>query len=178
MPDASRPVGDLTDDQIRKRLRVPVQEAAQLLGISPEAVRSRLYQDTLDKETGTDGTVYVRLQADLLRHDDEQTADQTQPNTELVGELRARVEDLREQLGEEREARRRADTIIAQLARANEEQARTIRELEAPSEPPSDERGSSETAAQEPEGAEPHPDAPGAQEDVLQRSWWRRIFGP
>ncbi len=172
MPDASRPVGDLTDDQIRKRLRVPVQEAAHLLGISPEAVRSRIYRGTLDKETGTDGTVYVRLHADELTHDDEQTAHQTQPNTELVGELRARVEDLREQLAEELEARRRADTIIAQLARANEEQARTIRELEAPSEPPSDERGSPETAA---EGQSP-PRTPGAHEGT-QRSWWRRMFG-
>ncbi len=92
MRDASRPVGDLTDEQVRKRLRMPVQEAAHLLGISPEAVRSRLYRGTLDKETGTDGTVYVRLHDDQLTHDDEQTADQTQPNTELVGELRARVE--------------------------------------------------------------------------------------
>ena len=106
MPDASRPVGDLTDDQIRKRLRVPVREAAHLLGISPEAVRSRLYRGTLDKETGTDGTIYVRLHDDQLRHDDEQTADQSQPNTELVGELRERIEDLREQLAEEREAYR------------------------------------------------------------------------
>jgi hypothetical protein len=32
------------------------------------------------------------------------------------------------QLDEEREALRRADTIIAKLARANEEQTRTIRE--------------------------------------------------
>jgi predicted ArsR family transcriptional regulator len=176
MPDASRPVGDLTDDQIRKRLRVPVQEAAHLLGISPEAVRSRLYRGTLDKETGTDGTVYVRLHADQLRHDDEQTVDQTQPSIELVGELRARVEDLREQLAEEREARRRADTIIAQLARANEEQARTIRELEAPSEPPSDERESPETAEEEPERVEPHSDAAGAQESV-RRPWWQRWFG-
>ena len=155
MPDASRPVGDLTDDQIRKRLRVPVQEAAHLLGISPEAVRSRLYRGTLAKETGTDGTVYVRLQVDQLRHDDEQTVDQSQPNTELVGELRARVEDLREQLAEEREARRRADTIIAQLARTTEEQARTLRELKAPSEPLSDERDAPETVSEEPEGVEP-----------------------
>ena len=176
MPDASRPVDDLTDDQIRRRLRVPVQEAAHLLGISPEAVRSRLYRGTLDKETGTDGTVYVRLHADQLRHDAEQTTDQLQPNTELVGELRARVEDLREQLVEEREARRRADTIIAQLARANEEQARAIRELEAPSEPPTDERGSPETVEEAPERAEPHPATREAQEGA-QRPWWRRVLG-
>jgi hypothetical protein len=179
MPDASRPVGDLTDDQMRKRLRVPVQEAAHLLGISPEAVRSRLYRGTLDKETGPDGTVYVRLHADQLRHDDDQTTDQSQPNTELVGELRARVEDLREQLAEEREARRRADTIIAQLARANEEQARTIRVLEPPSEPPSDDRESTETV-EEPERAESHSAAVESQEGVQRstgRSLWRRIFG-
>ena len=176
MPDASRPVGDLTHDQIRKRLRVPVQEAARLLGISPEAVRSRLYRGTLDKETGTDGTVYVRLHADQLRHDDEQTADQPQPNAEFVGELRARVEDLREQLAEEREARRRADTIIAQLARANEEQARTIRELEAPSGPPSDERESPQRAEGEPGRAEPH-SATGEAQEGVQRPWWRRMFG-
>jgi len=153
-----------------------VREAAHLLGISPEAVRSRLYRGTLDKETGTDGTIYVRLHDDQLRHDDEQTADQSQPNTELVGELRERIEDLREQLAEEREARRRADTIIAQLARANEEQARTIRELEAPSEPPSDERESPQTVEEEPESAKPHV-ATGSPQEGARRSWWRRVFG-
>jgi hypothetical protein len=174
MPDASRPVDDLTDDQIRKRLRVPVQEAAHLLGISPEAVRSRLYRGTLDKETGTDGTVYVRLHADQVRPNDEQKIDQSQPNAEapLVEELRARVEDLQEQLAEEREARRRADTIIMSLSQATEEQARTIRELEAPQEVPED----AETVEQEPEGAEHRSAAVGAQEGA-RRSWWRRVLG-
>jgi len=172
MPDASRPIDDLTADQIRKRLRVPVKEAARLLGISPEAVRSRLYRGTLDKETGTDGTVYVRLHADQLQHDDEQTTDKSEPNTELVGELRTHVEDLREQLAEEREARRRADTIIAQLARASEEQARTIRELEAPQDPSE----AAETADEQQGRGEPYTDAPGAPEAV-QRPWWRRVFG-
>jgi Mg-chelatase subunit ChlI len=153
-----------------------VQEAAHLLGISPEAVRSRLYRGTLDKETGTDGTVYVRLHADQLRRDDDQTVDQSQPNAEFVGELRARVEDLREQLAEEREARRRADTIIAQLARANEEQARTIRELEVPPESSPDERESPETVEEEPERAEPHPDRVESEEPA-QRPWWRRVLG-
>ena len=199
MPDASRPIDDLTTDQIRKRLRVPVQEAAQLLGISPEAVRSRLYRGTLDKETGTDGTVYVRLHADQLRHDDEQTVEYgSQPNIELAQELRARVEDLREQLAFEREARRRADTIIAQLARANEEQGKALRlrtiraaSLEAPAspEPPPDEPAERppdepaerpETLAQAEETQEmgqPHPDseAAEAQRDAV-RPWWRRLL--
>jgi hypothetical protein len=33
-----------------------------------------------------------------------------------------------------------------------------------------------ETAREEPERAEPHSNAPGAQEGVQRRSWWRRIF--
>jgi hypothetical protein len=51
---------------------------------------------------------------------------------ELVEELRDRVAYLERQVEEEREARRRADTILAQLSQANAEQARTIRALEAP----------------------------------------------
>ena len=39
---------------------------------------------------------------------------------------------LRDQLNQEREARQRADTVIAQLSAATADQARTIRALEAP----------------------------------------------
>ena len=38
-------------------------------------------------------------------------------------------------------------------------------------------RESPQTAAEEPEGAQPRPDAPVAQEGVQRRSWWRRIIG-
>jgi hypothetical protein len=41
------------------------------------------------------------------------------PDHDLVGELRDRVAYLERQVGEERESRRRADTIIAQLTQAN-----------------------------------------------------------
>ena len=186
MPDASRPVGDLTDDQIRKRLRVPVQEAAQLLGISPEAVRSRLYRGTLEKETGTDGTVYVRLHADQLHHDDDQSDDQSRPNDNLVAEMRARIEDLRDQLDtanerldREQEARteerRRHDTLIAQLTQANAALSARIPEL-----PPA----SQETGPEEPRGSPESTgptrtptDANGGPEAAAQRPWWRRMFG-
>src|SRR4051812_34402520 len=41
-----------------------VKDAATVLDISPEAVRARLKRGTLQRETGEDGTVYVRLDAD------------------------------------------------------------------------------------------------------------------
>ena len=51
---------------------------------------------------------------------------------------------MREQLAEEREARRRADTIMAQLSQANAEQACTIRALEGPRDEPQAHEASSE----------------------------------
>jgi hypothetical protein len=146
---------------------VTVPEAAEQLGITAEAVRMRIKRGTLHSERQA-GRVFVLLGPDRPT---EHTTERTEPTEDRTAEL---IATLQEQLAEEREARRRADTIIAQLARANEEQARTIRELEAPASPEAQE--SSEMVEEEPERAEPHSDAPGAQEAV-RRSWWRRVFG-
>jgi hypothetical protein len=116
------------------------------------------------------GRLYVLLD---IEPTSEPTTDRTD---ELIEELKDRVHRLEYELDQEREARteerRRQDTVIAQLSRANEEQARTIRQLEAPQEA----RESPETAEEEPERAEPRPAAGGSQEGA-QRSWWRRVFG-
>jgi hypothetical protein len=146
-----------------------VPEAAEQLGITAEAVRMRIKRGTLRSERQA-GRVFVLLGPDRpIEH----TTERTEPTEDRTAEL---IATLQEQLAEEREARRRADTIIAQLARANEEQARTIRELEAPSEPPSNERESPQTVEEEPERPEPHPDTLRPQESV-RRPWWRRLFG-
>ena len=129
----------------------------------------RIKRGTLRSERQA-GRVFVLLGPDRPT---EHTTERTEPTEDRTAEL---IATLQEQLAEEREARRRADTIIAQLARANEEQARTIRELEAPSEPPSDERESPETVEEEPERAAPRSSAGEGQESE-QRPWWRRIFG-
>jgi excisionase family DNA binding protein len=138
--------------------RLTVPEAAEQLGITAEAVRMRIKRGTLRSERQA-GRVFVLLGPD-------RPTERTEPTEDRTAEL---IATLQEQLAEEREARRRADTIIAQLARANEEQARTIRELEAPSETPSEPRESPETAT-ETEGVDrPTPEQ--------RRPWWRRAFG-
>src|SRR5215203_7456021 len=129
----------------------------------------RIKRGTLRSERQA-GRVFVLLGPDRPT---EHTTERTELTEDRTAEL---IATLREQLAEEREARRRADTIIAQLARANEEQARTIRELEAPSEPPSDERESPQTVEEEPESAKPHV-ATGSPQEGARRSWWRRVFG-
>jgi chromosome segregation ATPase len=150
-------------------------------------VRSRLYRGTLDKETGTDGTVYVRLHADQLRHQDEQTADQSQPNTELVGELRARVEDRREQIGylqgviatRDEELRTRAEELRRRdqdLERRDRIIAALTERIPQALEPPSEASEAAEAVEEQQGRGEPRPEAPGAQE-AAQRPWWRRWFG-
>ncbi len=108
------------------------------------------------------------------------TTDETEsndvPNNDASGVIAAKDETIRllqEQLAEEREARRRADTILAQLSRANEEQARTIRALDAPS-------GEAPEPQNEPESTESRSDRgtpPDEPETGTARAWWRRWLG-
>src|SRR5918993_4589498 len=123
-----------------------VNSAAGELGVSTDAVRKRISRGSLRSDR-KDGTVRVWLNDGGTEAGREAHVD----GGALVEVLREQAEYLRKQLHEEREARRRADTIIAQLARANEEQARTIRELEAPREEASE---AAETV-EEPDRAEP-----------------------
>jgi hypothetical protein len=171
------------EDQDTAQDKVTIQEAARRLGVKEDAIRKRIQRRSMRHEKAKDGRVYVWVDATQdATQDTERTSQDTYqdtPQDERLGGLREQVSYLRRQLDEEREARRRADTIIAQLARANEEQARTIRELEAPSEggsePPSEARESPQTVDEEPDRAEPHSAMEGAQEGTerpQQRSGW------
>jgi len=137
-----------------------VAEAAEILGISAEAVRGRIRRGTLPVEREA-GTVYVLLDtATGNRTTSDQsrtTADQYGDRTDLlISELQDRVRSLEE-------ANRENRRIIAALTSR-------IPAIEAPQEAPD----ASDTV-EEPERAEPQPATGGAQEGV-QRPWWRRIF--
>ena len=159
--------------------RYSVQEAADLLGTTVEGVRSRVKRGTLDS-LRVEGKVYILLGGAAQASDQApgRPDDQARPDhenhdlhvhqerdghregldhapraDELIAELRAEVAAWREES-------RRKDHIIAALVE------RLPPQLEAP-----------QTAAEEPEGAEPRPATEGAQEGSEQRSWWRRWFG-
>jgi hypothetical protein len=154
-------------------IRVSVEEAATLLGIEKGSVKKPIQRGKLRSEKDASGTIWVYLDKSETVQDQSQGQSATDRD-ELVSELRDRVRSLERRLDEERESRRRADTIIVQLSRANEEQALTIRELEAPASPEA--RESPQTVEDESERAESRPDAGGVQEGA-QRPWWRRVFG-
>ena len=137
-------------------------EAAEVLSISDDAVRSRIKRGTLPTVREA-GRVFV-----VLGGTDRPIA-QAQPTSvhgedRLYEEMQARIRYLESQVEEEREARRRADTLLARLMDR-------LPELEAPSEP----SGGPQTAEEEQERAEPRPATGGTQESV-QRPWWRKLM--
>lgn len=139
-----------------------VSEAAEALGISPDGIRMRIKRGTLRSKKEPNGRVYVWLTG---------VADNVSSveSVALISELRDQIRYLRQILEEERDARRRADTIIAQLTQANTVLTTRIPELEAPQE----RTGAPEGVKAEPGRAEPRPAPGGAQEGIL-RPWWRR----
>jgi hypothetical protein len=52
------------------RRRLTVVEAADILGISPEAVRARIKRDPLVEEKDPDGIVYVQVDGDQTQRND------------------------------------------------------------------------------------------------------------
>ena len=141
-------------------------------------------------------TVYVLLEAgdtDGFQSTDQTTTehdrtkarttpehDRTDNRAELVDSLQNQVEYLREQLGEEREARRRADMLLARLAEANASMAGQIRELTAPEGPPDGpetEAGGVRLPCRAPAPPAAPQASPQEPEETARRPGWVRIFG-
>ncbi len=164
------------EDRDTAQDRVTIQEAAHRLGVKEDAIRKRIQRGSMRHEKAADGRVYVWVDTthdtaqDAKRVSQDAYQDTTQDDR--LEDLREQIAYLRRQLAEERDARRRADMILAQLSQANAEQARTIRAIEAPQEASE----ASEPGEEQQGRGQPRPDAPGAQETV-QRPWWRRVFG-
>ena len=142
-----------------------MQEAAEALGTSVDAVRMRARRGSLLSEKDPDGRVYVWVDSD---------ESETKPrlngeSTVLIAAKDETIRVLHEQLEAEREAHREARRIIAGLVQR-------IPELEAPQEP----LGGPENAGEVPERSEPRSAAGGAPEGAerpRRRSWWREFFG-
>jgi hypothetical protein len=161
----------------RPERRVHLSEAAEILGVSKEAVRMRVKRGTLRSEKGEDGRVYVWVN---VNPDADPTAvhpqGKVEPYRELIEELRDRVRSLED-------ANRENRRIIAALTQR-------IPEIEAPpaQEPPG---GPREEATEQPGRVEPQTPLEGAREGSenrprdtaefpmrgsLARPWWRRVF--
>jgi hypothetical protein len=171
------------EDRTPYERRTTVAEAAELLGISAEAVRGRIRRGTLPVER-EGGTVYVLIEAEDY---DRTTGDQSRTTTDrpadrtdaLIAELQDRVRSLEE-------ANRENRRIIAALTQR-------IPAIDAPQEAPGQEPPESPTEAteqpgrvapqpsvegttDEQQGRGPIPDTPGPERGA-ERPWWQRWFG-
>jgi len=190
------------NDRTPPARRTTVAEAAEILGISAEAVRGRIRRGTLPVER-EGGKVYVLLEAEPEdRTDADQprtTGDQPGDRTDaLIAELQDRVRSLEEANSENRRIIAALTSRIPELPPMEEAPRNILQHLEdeehlmdeAEMKARTDEqrqqwhehrygappRGSPETGAEEAERVAPRPDAPGTQEGV-RRPWWRRWFG-
>jgi hypothetical protein len=153
-----------------------VPEAAKALGLTSEAVRSRVRRGTLVSERSEDGTLYVLVEATRSDAPTNLSHDQTLLIERLDSEVRFLREELISREGtfkyreetfrqlEEawREESRRKDHIIAALTQC-------IPELEAASEQRESAKSDSDDAAKGDAPQEPTGDKNG-------QSWWRRLF--
>ncbi len=153
-------------------VRLTVAQAADRLGITRGAVRSRIKRGTLPiaKEAGR---VYVVLgggtsQANHAHDADEPTGEPSaQRGDPLVEELREQVAYLRQELTAEREAGRRKDHLLAAA----------LERIPPAIDPPRDAPHAPQTAAEEAEGTDTPSTSAAPQEAATPRSWWRRWFG-
>jgi hypothetical protein len=127
------------------RRRVTVAEASEILGITAEAVRTRIKRGKLDsvkEPPDRTGTVYVLLQADQTRPNIDPTSqgqDQTIGQTELVETLREQVAYLQgviavrdQELALRAEEIRRRDTALEREQQLAAMFADRLQALEAP----------------------------------------------
>jgi len=151
--------------------RYTVPEAAQALGISPEAVRNRLSRGTL-KSIKEKGTVYVLLRDDMVQSTADTSTNTSRYTTdtqhdissEATGLLSAKdetIQVLKEQLEAERESNRENRRIIAGLTQR-------IPAIEAPP----DEREAPLSAS---DAGDRDTVPPDSGEGKI--SFWRRLFG-
>ena len=130
--------------------RATVVEAAAILGITPDAVRSRLRRGTLRREQGPDGEVLVALDGD-------QSVDHSptdRPTVALVEALQDQIDHLCRQLDEANRANAEHRRLLAAALER-------IPELEPAPEP----RESPVTSS---EGEE--------KDNTLERLWWRKLL--
>ena len=152
------------------RQRVTVAQAAEILGVTVEAIRGRIKRGTLKHERHS-GTVYVLLEADQstnrTRPDIDQTADRLQSDsTALISAKDETIATLRDQLEAERQAHAEARRLLMAALE------RIPPQIEAPQEA----RESPQTVEEERERVEPQSSTEGRQESV-HRPWWRRVLG-
>ena len=159
--------------------RVSVAEASEILGITAEAVRTRIKRGKLDSikdPPDPGGKVYVlrAIEAPQELPEDAETVEEAPDRAEPHS-----AEVTRGELDTERIRREMAETTLhegmSEERRRCEEAERERDELRGQLYTRSRQQGAHETAEEQQGRGSNQPAAPGAQEGA-RRPWWRRMF--
>src|SRR5829696_1213543 len=170
---------------------VTVAEASEILGITAEAVRTRIKRGKLDsvkEPPDRTGKVYVLLQADQTRPNIDPTSqgqDQAPDQTELVETLREQVAYLQGVIAtRDRELELRAEEIRRRDTALEREQqlaamfADRLKDLEAPTREAQGSDVSSVPTDDTPDRGTGDAQADTESQQTTQhRPWWRRMLG-
>lgn len=146
--------------------KFPLQDAAGVLGITPDALRQRIRRGQY-RSTKEDNRVYVYLNDDRT----ETEHDVQVESSALIFEMRERIASLERQLNEANDRDRENRRIIAGLTQR-------LPELPAPDSQssPTEMSGARELATERASGGDDDASLP-RQGPTKPRSIWRRIFG-
>jgi hypothetical protein len=172
--------------------RFTVAEAAEILGITAEAVRTRIKRGKLEsvkEPPDRTGTVYVLLEVDAARPNidptpqgQDHTSDQTERRDELVDALREQVAYLQgviatrdRELEQRAEEIRRRDTALEREQQLTAMFATRLGELEPAQEARESTEGPGLTETSPAPGG-PHATTEWQETGRGRRPWWRRVF--
>lgn len=117
MPEysASHPTGEDSQGQppAAGYKRVTVPQAAEMLGTSSDAIRSRMRRGKLQREDGKDGTVYVWLKVSENSQPTVEDSQEAVKDSPLVRSLEEQVEYLKSVVEKRDEEIRRRDHLLA-----------------------------------------------------------------
>ena len=153
--------------------RLTVAEAAERLGVTPNAVRQRMRRGSIRYEKDENGLTFVYLHPEDTRRDDgERVTERVQDTNSdashdtLIEELQEQNRRLWQELADRSEELRRRDHIIMSLTQRIPE----LEPVQHEAKPETPE--ASETPVDTPSGTH----APEMQPKSHRRSWWRRFF--
>ncbi len=141
-----------------------VYDAAEVMGVTVDAIRKRISRGTIPHERDEGGRVWVLLDTDQDAASKVQDTDQPQSDSAaLISAKDETIATLRDQLEAERQAHAEARRLLMAALE------RIPPQLEAPPEA----RESPETVEEQ----QGRGDAPQQQQATTPRPWWRRLIG-
>lgn len=162
--------------------RLSVAEAAEVLGVTRDAIHKRIKRDSVEFEKGEDGRFYVYVDTSTPGLDESVDKSKDESKVEVLERLiegqQERIEFLERELERRGGETTRLHQIVGGLTQANARLAARVPELEAPASPEARESPVGPSPTEDPT---PSPAAPQAATQPPQggglRGWRRRILG-